>query len=135
MHQAFLAMLILERKQVKRAAYTGQAIQHFQAAQEVYTQEKYPARMGKYSNWIAGSLSGARSGGSAAPAHLPAVLRTGNRLQAGSPRQPQQVYAVIPDHPYFTHLILLYRWEADLPLQEGEKLAQRAIAYISCCHL
>ena len=42
MHQAFLALLILERKQGDRAAYTGQAIQHFQAAQEVYTQEQYP---------------------------------------------------------------------------------------------
>jgi len=40
--------------------------------------------------------------------------------------------SVVPDFPYFTHLILVYQWEEALPGEDARNLAARAIAYISC---
>jgi len=132
MHQAFLGLLILERKRGERAAYLGEAISHFQAAQEVYTQEQYPQ---EWANVQAGMLAAYRERDQAdKPPQLtyPQFYEQESRLQAGNPCSLHLDYAVIPDFPYFMHLILLYRWEADLPDQEAQKLAQRAIAYVSC---
>ena len=55
-----------------------------------------------------------------------------SRQQPGKRRKLKLIDSIIPDHPLVTHLILLYRWEDDLPDREARNLARRAIAYISC---
>jgi tetratricopeptide (TPR) repeat protein len=55
-----------------------------------------------------------------------------SRQNLGKKCNLKLINSIIPDFPQFTHLLLLYQWEEDLPDEEGRNLALRAIAFISC---
>ena len=50
----------------------------------------------------------------------------------GKTHRIKLVDSIIPDFPYFTHLLLLYHWEESLPDEEARNLGARAIGYICC---
>jgi tetratricopeptide (TPR) repeat protein len=55
-----------------------------------------------------------------------------SRQQPGKKHNLKLIDSIIPDVPFFTHLLLLYHWEEQLSDEEATRLALRAVAFVSC---
>jgi tetratricopeptide (TPR) repeat protein len=105
------------------------AVDHLQKAAQVFNQEQYPEEAAKIKeelNIINHKLSG--------PMQLtfPNFYNETLRRHPGTKRKVKLAYSTVMESPYVNYLLLLYEWEQGLPPAEAKKLAQRAIAYMSC---
>lgn len=55
-----------------------------------------------------------------------------SQLHPGNKSKLRLIGSTIPDFPYLTQLILIYQWDEGLSRDDAEKLAHRAIGFISC---
>jgi tetratricopeptide (TPR) repeat protein len=128
MGQIFLGITCMERKRGKPAEYTAQAIHYYQQAQQVFTRDKYPEEWARIQEGLAAAHNEANSVGLS----YPQFYNEESQRQPGQKRTLKLDGSIIPDFPYFIQLLLHYQWDEKLPDDEANRLAKRAIAYISC---
>jgi tetratricopeptide (TPR) repeat protein len=107
----------------------SRAADYFHKAAQLFTQEKYPEEATKIKeelNIINHKLSG--------PIQLsfPNFYNEALRQHPGTKRKVKLAYSTVMESPYVNYLLLVYEWERGLAPIEAKKLAQRAIAYVSC---
>jgi tetratricopeptide (TPR) repeat protein len=132
MGQIFLGITCMERKRGKPAEYTAQAIKYYQQAQQVFIRDKYPEEWDRIQEGLAAAYTEMNLVGSSPSLSYPQFYNEVTHQQAGQKRTLKLSYSAIPDSPFSTSLWLSYQWNEKLPNDEANRLAQRAIAYISC---
>ncbi len=137
--QTFLALIYMDRKRGEVAEYTGQAITHYQKALEVFTQNDHPEQWSRVQAGLAAAYNeSTRGDGRSSPVINPPFLSYPQFYDKESQQQLDQkrnlklAELIITDFSFVTHLVLLYQWEEDLPNDEANRLAKRAIAYVCC---
>ena len=130
--QFWLGDACIMRKSGEPIEYTALAIQYFQQALEVFTQDKYPEEWAMAQAGLASAYNEAGLVGNPPLLSYPQFYNEESQQQPGQKHTLKLAYSIVPDFPYFTHLLLLYQWDEELPHDEANRLALRAIAYISC---
>ena len=132
MHQILLATIAMDRKRGTIAEYTAQAVQYYQQALQVFTQDKYPEEWAMVQGGLAFANQAAGQVDHPARLSYPQFYDEETQQQPGLKCTLKLVQSIIPDSPFLTILWLFYQWEEDLPNDEANRMAQRAIAYIAC---
>jgi hypothetical protein len=106
---------------------------------EVFTHNDHPEEWARVQEGLAAAYNeSTRGDGSTSPVINPPFLSYPQfydeeaQRKAGEKHTLKLVGSIIPDFPYLTQLILRYQWDENLPDDEANRLAQRAIAYVCC---
>jgi tetratricopeptide (TPR) repeat protein len=123
------------------AANLAEASRNYRQALEVFTSQTHPEYWAMIQSQLAGIDAtrfrepvhvGASSLSQPPPLTYPQFYEEEARRQPGAQRVLTLVFAKPPESKYEISLLLVYQWEADISEPEAQRLAQRAIAYISC---
>lgn len=118
-----------------------QAVWHYRQAAEVFTRAAHPERWAALQSQLASVAERrlcatdpqqASAASQSAQLTHPQFYQEESRLQPGEKRELTLIFADVLDFRTLVSLGLVYEWAEELPGPEAERLAQRAIAYISC---